>query len=40
MTNIDYFKRQAKLLLKDYKTRYYTEEDDIYFYKPKYYNII
>lgn len=40
MINIDYFKQQAKLLLKDYKTRYYTEEDDIYFYKPKYYNII
>lgn len=39
MINIDYFKQQAKLLLKDYKTRYYIKEDGIYFYEPKYYQI-
>ena len=30
----DYFKQQAKKLLKDYKTRYYNEEKGCYEYKP------
>ena len=30
MTNIDYFKLQAKNLLKDYQTRYLSEDGEIY----------
>ena len=40
MKNIDYFKLQAKNLLKDYQTRYLSEDGDIYEYEPKFFNIV
>lgn len=40
MTNIEYFKLQAKNLFKDYKTRHLSEEGDIYEYDPKYFDIV
>ena len=40
MKNIDYFKLQAKNLLKDYQTRYLSEDGDIYEYEPKFFDIV
>lgn len=40
MTNIEYFKLQAKNLLKDYKTRHLSEQGDIYEYEPKFFDIV
>ena len=40
MSNIDYFKSQAKCLLKDFKTRVYNDEKQIFEYKPETYNIV
>lgn len=40
MTNIDYFKLQAKNLLKDYQTRHLSEDGDIYEYEPKFFDIV
>lgn len=39
MEHIEYFKLQAKNLLKDYKTRFFNEESNLYDYKPKYFDI-
>lgn len=39
MEHLDYFKLQAKNLLKDYKTRFFDEKEEIYSYKPKYFDI-
>lgn len=39
MQHIDYFKLQAKNLFKDYKTRFYNEEEEIYNYKPQFFDI-
>ena len=40
MKNIDYFKLQAKNLLKDYQTRYLSEDGNIYEYEPKFFDIV
>ena len=40
MTNIEYFKLQAKNLLKDYQTRYLSEDGEIYEYEPKFFDIV
>jgi len=40
MKNIDYFKLQAKNLLKDYQTRYLSEDGEIYEYEPKFFDIV
>ena len=40
MKNIDYFKLQAKNLLKDYQTRRLSEDGDIYEYDPKFFDIV
>ena len=37
MTDINYFKKKAKLLLKDFKTKYYDEVEDVYKYALKYF---
>ena len=39
MENIEYFKLQAKNLLKDYKTQLFSKEE-IYDYHPKYFDVI
>lgn len=39
MEHIDYFKLQAKHLLKDYKSRFFDEEQNSYAYNPKYFKI-
>ena len=39
MDHIEYFKLQAKNLLKDYKTRFFDEKEEVYSYKPKYFDI-
>lgn len=39
MTHIDFFKIQAKNLLKDFKTRIYNEKDELYEYSPKHFDI-
>lgn len=39
MEPINYFKLQAKNLLKDYKTRFFNEEEGFYDYKPKYFDV-
>ena len=39
MEHIPYFKLQAKNLLKDFKTRYYNEEDGFYHYNPVFFDI-
>ena len=39
MEHIDYFKLQAKNLLKDFKTRFFNEETKLYEYKPKFFDI-
>ena len=40
MTHIEYFKLQAKNLLKDYQTRHLSETGDIYEYDPKFFDIV
>lgn len=40
MDNLSYFKLQAKNLLKDYKTRFFNETEEIYDYHPKYFDIV
>lgn len=37
MADINYFKKKAKLFLKDFKTQYFDEEEDVYQYAPKYF---
>ena len=39
MDHIEYFKLQAKNLLKDYKTRHFNEKEMIHEYEPKYFDI-
>lgn len=39
MEHIDYFKLQAKNLLKDYKTRFFDEENERYSYEPMFFDI-
>lgn len=39
MEHISYFKQQAKNLLKDFKTRIYSEEDEVSYYNPKFFDI-
>jgi len=39
MEHIAYFKLQAKNLLKDYKTRFFDEKEQLYDYHPKYFDI-
>ena len=39
MDSLSYFKLQAKNLLKDYKTRFFNEEEGFYDYKPKYFDV-
>ena len=39
MDHIKYFKLQAKNLLKDYQTRYFNIDEEIYEYKPKFFDI-
>lgn len=39
MYHIEYFKLQAKNLLKDYKTRYFDPENSFYEYHPKFFDI-
>lgn len=40
MEHIDYFKLQAKNLLKDFKTRFFDEKENFYNYKSKYFDIM
>ena len=40
MTNVGYFKRQAKLFLKDFRTQYFDEEADVFKYNPKFFTDI
>lgn len=40
MNHTEYFKLQAKNLLKDYKTRVFNPKDGIYEYNPKFFNIM
>ena len=40
MKDIDYFKLQAKNLLRDYKTRHLSDAGDIYEYDPKFFDIV
>ncbi len=39
MEHIEYFKLQAKNLLKDYKTRFFDETEGIFDYQPNYFDI-
>ena len=39
MESIDYFKLQAKNLLKDYKTMFFNEEEGFYDYKPNFFDV-
>lgn len=39
MEHIDYFKLQAKNLLKDFETRFFDEKENRYNYNPKYFDI-
>lgn len=39
MNHTEYFKLQAKNLLKDYKTRVFCPKDGIYEYNPKFFDI-
>lgn len=39
MDHIDYFKLQAKHLLKDFKTRFFNKEEGIFEYKPHFFDI-
>lgn len=38
MTNIEFFKQQAKNLLKDYKTRYLNKDEGYYEYNPRFFS--
>ena len=38
MTKIEYFKQQAKNLLKDYKTRYFNKDEGYYEYNPRFFS--
>ena len=40
MTNIDFFKLQAKNFLKDFETKHYNEEEDVYEYSPRFFSDI
>ena len=40
MTNIEFFKQQAKNLLKDYNTRVFNENEEVYEYSPRFFNDI
>lgn len=40
MTNIEFFKQQAKNLLKDYNTRVYNENEEFYDYSPRFFSDI
>ena len=40
MANIEFFKQQAKKLLKDYNTRIYDEDEGIYKYSPRFFDDI
>lgn len=40
MTNIEFFKQQAKNLLKDYDTRVYKENEEVYKYSPRFFSDI
>ena len=40
MTNIDFFKKQAKNFFKDYNTRVFNEEKNIYEYSPRFFDDI
>ena len=40
MTNIEFFKQQAKNLLKDYNPRVYNEDEGFYDYSPRFFNDI
>lgn len=40
MISIDFFKQQAKNLLKDYNTRVYDEDEGLYEYSPRFFNDI
>ena len=40
MTNIEFFKQQAKNLFKDYNTRVYNENEGFYEYSPRFFNDI
>ena len=37
MDTIDYFKQQAKNFLKDFKTKFYNKDEEIYDYSPRYF---
>lgn len=39
MSNLEFFKKKAKNLHKDFKTRFFNEESKLYEYKPKYFDI-
>lgn len=39
MEHIDYFKMQAKHLLRDYKTRFFNEQEKFHDYQPKHFDI-
>lgn len=39
MEHIDYFKLQAKNLLKDFKTRFFNQEEKVWQYNPKFFDI-
>lgn len=40
MTNIDFFKLQAKNFLKDFETKHYNEDEDVYEYSPRFFSDI
>lgn len=40
MTNIEFFKQQAKNLFKDYNTRVYNEDEGLYEYSPRFFDDI
>lgn len=40
MTNIEFFKQQAKNFFSDYKSRVYNESEGVYEYKPRFFNDI
>ena len=40
MTNIDFFKLHAKNFLKDFETKHYNEDEDVYEYSPRFFSDI
>ena len=40
MTNIDFFKLQAKNFLKDFETKHFNEDEDVYEYSPRFFSDI